>query len=171
MCMKNVNAVARLYNEVEIRNNPNRISTFKNQFDIISAKFNKENNPYIGDFYIVSEVNLLGTANQEDSETNIVEQRKKVKFKVRITKLSNENDKQYSWDVDEFVIDTSKEGLIIKGACVPYINFTKVSEVNRIQLTPNDYSGEYVIKILLKTSDLPEEANWIVQSISRLSVN
>ncbi len=171
MCMKNVNAVARLYNEVEMGNNPNRVSTFKNQFDIISAKFNNENNPYIGDFYIISEINLLGTAVQEDKETNIVEQQKKAKFKVRITKISDERDRQYSWDVDEFEIDTSKDGLIIEGACVPYVNFTKVSEVNKIQLTPNDYSGEYVIKILLESQNSSEERPWIVQSISRLSVN
>ncbi len=84
MCMQNVNAIARLYTEVETGNDPHRISVFKNQFDIISVKFDKENTPYIGDFYIVSEINLLGTGKEANKKFDIIEQKKRLDLKLEL---------------------------------------------------------------------------------------
>lgn len=169
MCMKNVNATSKLYDYVEFGDGETGNSIFQNQFDVIVAKFDENRHPYIGNFYVVSDINMLGTTSEADQSENIINAKKNVEFKIRVTKISSDANSQYSWNIDTFSIDLSEEGMI-HDACVPYANFTKVSKVTKIQLKPNDYCGNYVVKILIRTSTNSNDNLWVVQSISHLSV-
>ncbi len=169
MCMKNINATTKLYDHVVIGDGEIGYSLFQNQFDVITAKFDESGNPYIGGFYIVTDINLLGTSNENDKSNNVVEAKKSISVKIRVTKLSQDPETQYSWDLDTFDINMDEDNVKRRNACVPYVNYTKVSNITKIPLE-KDHSGEYVVKVLLRDSESSINSLWAVQSISRLCV-
>ena len=168
MCKKNVNAVTRLYDYVEIGSDALGRSLLQNQFDTICVQYESFEKPFIGGFYIVSQINLLGTSNEEEKASNAVSNETTLEFKIRITKVCLEKSKQYSWDVDTFEIDLSKEK--VYNACVPFVNYTKISKISKIYLEPDDFDGEYVVKILVRDKTLSNDEKWVVQGISNLFV-
>lgn len=162
MCMKNVNATVCLF--ASVRRNDEYVS-FSLPFDTIKCAL-RNNTPYISDFFIVANVNLMGTTNEEAKSHNIVQNEKKLNCLLRLTKISKESNERVSWDIEEFSIDASDKMIRFDGACVPTVNFRKVVEVNDIELTEN-YRGDYALKLLVRTN---EAEKWEVQSIVRLTV-
>lgn len=61
MCMKNINATLNLFASVE---RADKCISFSVPFDTIKCIF-KNNVPYISIFFIVANMNLLGTTNEE----------------------------------------------------------------------------------------------------------
>ena len=165
MCVRNLNAITRLYDYVDFnKQNPSK-SIYQNQFDIITAKFDEDGNPYIGGFYIVTDINVLGTTKEEYEKENFLNQHKAFNVKIRITKLNPDENKQYTWDIDTFTVNTANDDLI-ENACVPFINMANITEVNKIILDRNDYKGKYVVKVLIQKGD-----SWAIQSITGLKIN
>ena len=163
MCKRSVNAISRLYDFVSLGDCSIGESLYQNQFDTIKVLKDENGTPYIGNFSIVSDINLLGTSKDSERSTNYIESNTVAKFKIRLTKISEDANRQYSWDLDHFEIEPSS---LKQKACVDFLNFTKVTHINRILLKADDYIGRYVIKILLQD----DNEKWIVQSISNLFV-
>ena len=166
MCKQNVNVVTRLYDYVEYGES----IVFQDQFDVIHVKWSN-NRPYIGGFFIVTHINLLGTS--QKGTMNFIENQSKVCFKIRITKLNSDEKKQYTWDLDEFTIDLSKKEYI-QSACVKYMNSSKITQVEQLELRDDDWEGKYVIKVLILDTqvdkDSKDKPKWNVQSIMGLKV-
>ncbi len=165
MCKLNVNINARFYDGVKIENSSN---TYINQFNRIECKFEEEtNSKYIGPFYIVTDTTMLETQKEDRKSinllNNIIENNLKVKLRIRITKLNKDPEKQYKWDVDSFEIE--KDMCQINRACVHFLNHTRITKINRLELNSDDYAGNYVVKVLIE-----EENNLIVQSMTYLNV-
>lgn len=164
MCIRNINAISRLYDYANFDKQDPHKSIFQNQFDIISAKFDENGNPYIGGFYIITDINVLGTTKEEHKKDNFLESHKPFNVKIRITKINSEESKQYTWDIDTFTVNMANDDLIEK-ACVPFFNMANLTEVNRIILEKDDYIGKYVVKVLVQRDE-----DWVIQSITGLKV-
>ena len=162
MCMRNVNAVVTLF--ASVRTNDEYIS-FSVPFDTIKCII-KNNTPYISDFFIVANMNLMGTTKPECKDSNVVENCKELQCLIRLTKIAKDPNERLSWDIEKFSIDTSDKKYRFDDACVPTVNFRKIVEVQDIELTEN-YRGDYALKLLVRNN---EEDSWQVQSITRLTV-
>lgn len=162
MCMRSVNAILNLF--ASVRKTDEYIS-FSVPFDTIKCIF-INNVPYISEFFIVANMNLMGTTNEEAKKINVVENRKELFCLIRLTKTSNVSTERVSWDIEQFSIDTSDKTYRFDDACVPTVNYRKIVEVQNIELTEN-YRGDYALKLLVRTS---ENDPWDVQSIVRLTV-
>lgn len=162
MCMKSVNATVNLF--ASVRKSDEYIS-FSVPFDTIKCII-RNNVPYISDFFIVANMNLMGTTREDAKKINVVENNKELFCLIRLTKISNNPDERVSWDIEQFSIDTSDKTFRFDDACVPTVNYRKIVEVQNIELTEN-YRGDYALKLLVRTS---EKDSWEVQSIVRLTV-
>ena len=159
MCVKNINAISTLYKTVVL--NGNGTYTLSENINHFSVSGN-ETSPHIGNFNIITELCLMGERGEQDAPF-----KDGVKVRIRLTKLNRDPGKQYSWDIDEFDVDSNGEG--IGQACMPFITKKHITSVKSISLRPDDYRGGYVIKVLIK--DNPDEDKWKVQSISSLDVD
>lgn len=167
MCVQNVNATVSLFTEV--RNiEMQGAQEFVRPFDIIVSK-NINDNKYIGGFYIVVDITLLSTTNEEKQKTNVIYNNQKIDILIRLTKSSKDEERRLSLDIDEFTIDASNDNLIKRNACVDYINYKKIKkiDVNAIQLSPEAGTGDYIFKVLVKR---PCDAEYQVQSIHNLRI-
>ncbi len=167
MCVQNVNATVSLFTDVrkaEIQG----AQEFIRPFDIIISN-SLNGNKYIGGFYIVVDITLLSTTNDEKKKTNVLFNKQKIEILLRMTKSSNNKDKQLSLDIDEFTIDASNENLIKTNACVDYINYKKIKKIdtNAIQLSSEAGTGDYIFKVLVKR---PCDDDFQVQSLYNLRV-
>lgn len=160
MCRKYINTIARCYDDVEYCQNTYML---KKQFDSILIKYDEDKLPYIGGFYIVTDINILGTGKPENYDQNELEQGKKLKFKVRITKLNKDSQAQYSWDLDTFEVDTAEKS---EEACVKFINTSKIVKINRLYLEKDDFKGKYAIKVLVED----DNKKWDILTITGLYV-
>ena len=163
MCMKNINATLNLFANYRTDGDA---TSFSVPFDTIKCNIS-ENIPYISNFHIVSNFCLMGTTQEECKEENVVEKRGKLYCLVRLTKLSTDPDKRYSWDVKEFVINTDDNDLRFEGACVPCVNFRSTISIRSVKLISDDYLGDYALKILVRER---EDDKWQPQSIMKLTV-
>lgn len=165
MCLKNVNTITRFYDEIVYNSNT---VAYINQFDHVCVKYDEDNKPYIGDFFIVTDVNLLGTKKPELSNYNFIEKGDVVEFKIRLTKVNPEPEKQYTWDLDSFEIDTKED---FNEACVKYHNSTRITNIKKISLrTDDNFIGEYVVKVLIRKKNCSDNDKWNVQSIMLLVI-
>lgn len=113
-------------------------------------------------FGIALFINIRGS--ESDKLHNPLEQKKKLDFKVRLTRLSKDVKEQLSYDLTSFSIDLSDENLIQK-ACFPYVDLIKTVNVNNLELQS---AGDYVIKVLVKEAD---EDLYDIQITHQLSIN
>lgn len=142
MCMKYVNSNIQCFD-----------NTTKDLFGNIgfssileSVKSEQNDDKFIIDkFNIVTFINIRGTKSESNSN-NPVDMKKKMNFRIRLTKLSENEDEQISYDLKDFDIDLSDES-IIKKACFKYAERIEVTTVNKLEL---ESKGSYVIKILVK---------------------
>lgn len=162
MCMKNINATLNLFASVE---RADKCISFSVPFDTIKCIF-KNNVPYISNFFIVANMNLLGTTNEEAKKINVVENRKELFCLIRLTKISSVSTEKFSWDIERFSVDASNKAYRFDDARVPTVNYRKIVEVQNIKLTEN-CRGDYALKLLVRTS---KNEPWEVQSIARLTV-
>lgn len=183
MCMENTNAICKLYDHVIGGESDYSKFTYQNQFNGIALKFNESGIPYIGGFFVVTDLNFLGTTKEDKKATNVVNSKIPVRCQIKMTRVSRNPDKQLSWILDEFTIDPNTEGMIRRVACVETMDYTRVTPVDQILLNGSDYECEYVIKVLLKSEEQVNQQSeakenktdnksslWIVQTISHLKV-
>lgn len=142
MCMKYVNANVQCFDSVT--NNIFNLGRtgFSSILDSVKAK-EKNGKYYIGDFNIVTFLNIRGTKGG-DNLSNPVDAQKKLIFRVRLTKLDEDSEKQLSYDLKDFEVDLSKK---VHQACFNYVERIEITNVGEICL---DSKGAYVIKILVK---------------------
>lgn len=167
MCVQNVNATISLFTEVrnaEIQG----AQEFVRPFDIIISKTINDNK-YIGGFYIVVDINLLSTTNEEKQKDNVIYNHKPLDVIVRLTKSHKDKEKRLSLDVDEFIIDAANDNLIKRNACVDYISYKKIKKIdtNAIQLSKEAGTGDYIFKVLVKR---PCDTEYQVQSVYNLRI-
>ena len=116
----------------------------------------------IDNFSIVTFVNVRGTQSESNPD-NPVDNGKKLNFRIRLTKLSENEEEQISYDLKDFDIDLS-DNSIIKQACFKYAERIEVTTIDKLEL---DANGAYVIKILVKDS---EKELYDVQMIHHLYI-
>ena len=162
MCMRSVNATVNFFFFVK---KDDEYISFSVPFDTIKCVI-KNNIPYISDFFIVANLNLMGTTNETFKADNIVENDRELFCLLRLTKISKDVSQRVSWDIDKFSVDSSDMTYRFNDACVATVNYRKIVEVQNIQLTDN-YRGDYALKLLVRTDECD---SWEVQTIARLTV-
>lgn len=162
MCIQYLNANLMLFRSVTKNNH--EITGFLEPFDCIDTDC-QNGSIAIKDFNIVTYINLL-ESNQKKAE-NILDLRKTLQVCIRLTKCTKNDDERLSVDLDNFDIVTKDSNDIVYDACVPYLNFKRITHVDSIHLDIPNPKGSYVIKILVKT---PDEAKYTVQSIHHLKI-
>ena len=112
MCMKDVNANIQCFD--------GRVGGlfgsfgFSSMLESVRAE-EKDGNYIIGGFNIVTFINIRGT-NNLDVQDNPINNKQKLHFRLRLTKLSENKEEQISYNLKDFVIDLSKSDDIHK-AC------------------------------------------------------
>lgn len=144
MCMKYVNINVQCF---ETKTNAifgNR--EFLSLLDSVKAE-RKDNKYSIGGFSVVTFINIRGTKNT-DTKDNPLNKKEKLDFRIRLTKLTADKNKQTSYNLKDFSMDLSDESVVSK-ACFDYIERIEITNVEDLML---DEPGSYVIKVLVKTS-------------------
>lgn len=144
MCMKYVNINVQCF---ETKTNAifgNR--EFLSLLDSVKAE-RKDNKYSIGGFSVVTFINIRGTKNT-DTKDNPLNKKEKLDFRIRLTKLTADKNKQTSYNLKDFSMDLSDESVVSK-ACFNYIERIEITNVEDLML---DEPGSYVIKVLVKTS-------------------
>ena len=144
MCMKYVNINVQCF---ETKTNAifgNR--EFLSLLDSVKAE-RKDNKYSIGGFSVVTFINIRGTKNT-DTKDNPLNKKEKLDFRIRLTKLTADKNKQTSYNLKDFSMDLSDESVLSK-ACFDYIERIEITNVEDLML---DEPGSYVIKVLVKTS-------------------
>ena len=157
MCMKYVNVTVDCYQSV-IKLDNNSILSLNGPCDAV--KFKKiGDRSYIGGFFVVTHVNLLGTNKEENKDKSLLERKGKLEVTVRLTRCDKVEDRQIGFDLDKFVVDpySDENKNNIHKACFPYFNYKRVTQVNNVELPLGE--GTYVIKVLVR--DLSEERQTI----------
>lgn len=163
MCTQYLNANVALFKSVTKNNNG--IAGFLEPFDCIIAD-SGNNIVAIKDFNIVTYINLLESS--EKKANNILDLRETLQVCIRLTKCTKNIDERLSIDLDCFNIVTKDSKDIIYDACVPYLNFKRITYVDNIDLDIANPRGSYVIKVLVK---IPSEEKYTVQSIYHLKID
>lgn len=159
MCISNINAVANLYKSYTT--NSNSTQSFENSFDTVVA-IRENRNVYIEDFFVVVDYRIMGTTDENKKKDNVIIQKKPLYVKIRLTKLSSDEGKQYFLDLGEDKIDNEN----ILHADVDYISLRKISRVKKIDFSDIGV-GEFVVKVLMKTNI---DDDWNIQSLTPLNV-
>lgn len=162
MCTSYLNANVALFRSVA-RNN-NDVIAFCEPFDCIVADC-QGGNLFIKDFNIITYINLLES--NKNHAKNILDERETLQVCIRLTKCTKDINEKLSLDLDKFDIKTKDAKNIVYDACVPYLNFSRITHVESINLDIENPRGSYVIKVLVKT---PKDEKYMVQSIYHLQV-
>lgn len=161
MCISNVNATAELIKSIT---NENEQRVFSMPFDTFLLNSGECS---IRNFHIMVNLTLMGTTNEENKRTNVVETNGILYVLIRLTRLSSDINNQLSVDLDRFSIDVSSSDIVKMQACVPYVNYERLLKINELPLPESDPTGNYVLKVLVKTS---QDTQWNVQSLSPVFV-
>lgn len=162
MCIKYINTNTALFKNVTKNNSD--VTGFLEPFDCIIADC-IDNVVSIKDFNIVTYINLMGSKNK--NVDNILTDGKTLQVCIRLTKCTQNSNECLSIDLDTFEIETKNSKNIIYDACVPYLNFTRITAVDDIKLDIDNPRGSYVIKTLVKTNN---SEKYTVQSIYHLEI-
>lgn len=147
MCMKYVNANVQCFSSA----GPSYFSLLKQPLCCESVKAKEVNGKYIiGNFDIVTFVNIRGTT-AGNNKDNPLDAKEKLEFKIRLTKLDPDPEKQLSYDLGEFTMDLSDKSNV-RTACFKYVERIESLSVDNVAL---ESKGDYVIKILVKKSGDP----------------
>lgn len=158
MCYKYVNTNVQCFKTV--KNSLLGNTQFSNIVDTVYSK-QKNNKFIIDDFSIVTFINIRGT--KSNNPYNPLDQKKKLLFKIRLTKIHKEESKQLSYDLRDFSIDLSDKTQV-KTACFDYLEKIEVTNVNDLELNEK---GSYVIKILIKDE---KDSKYQIQMVHPISV-
>lgn len=162
MCTQYLNANVALFKAVTKNNN--EVTGFFEPFDCIVADCSNKV-IRINEFNIITYINLLESSNKNAG--NILDNRETLQVKLRLTKCTKNDNERLSLDLDDFEIKTKDSGDIVYDACVPYLNYKRITHVENIDLDIENPKGSYVIKVLVKT---PAEQKYTVQSIYHLKI-
>ena len=162
MCTQYLNANIALFKSVTKSNN--EVTGFFEPFDCIVAD-NSSKVIRINEFNIITYINLLESSNKKAN--NILDKRETLQVKIRLTKCTKDDNERLSIDLDDFEIVTKDSEDIVYDACVPYLNYKRITHIENIDLDIENPKGSYVIKVLVKT---PEEPKYTVQSIYHLKI-
>lgn len=162
MCMQYLNANVALFKTVKKNNND--VMGFLEPFDCIAADCSNKVLS-IKDFNIITYINLL-ESNQKKA-SNILDNREELQVCLRLTKCTKDLDERLSIDLDKFKIITKDSEDIVYDACVPYLNFKRITYVDNIELDISNPRGSYVIKVLAKR---PNDEKYTVQSTYHLKI-
>lgn len=129
----------------------------------------KEDVVSIGNFFVVTHINLLGTNDEENKHYSILEKGENLDVIVRLTKCDIDENNQRYIDLDCFTVDLQDEEnkKNIHKACFSYFNYKRITKIEPIKLPLG--IGTYVIKVLVKESS-QEDTKYTIQSMSHLSV-
>lgn len=159
MCMQYINANIALFREIS--KNKNEDISLVDPFKRIIA-----DRKTISEFAIVSYITLMGS--NKKKANNILDRRGKLEVCIRLTKCTLEDSERISYDLDKFVIDTEDEANIVyEDACVPYLNYKRISNIGKIEINLDNPQGSYVVKILVKELN---ETKYTVQSLHHLEI-
>lgn len=163
MCMKYVNASAKCFKSITIAGN----SVVSYDIPFTSIRHDDGVSMSIGKFSVVTNIDFLGTANEEHKSENPLESRKTLDFIIRLTKCDTEKEKRLGYDLDSFSINLSDmyDNNQVSMACFGFLNYTRTTNIDRIALPGG--TGKYVIKILIKDS---LEDDYTIQSMSQLVI-
>ena len=145
MCMKYINSNVQCFN-LSTKGLLGNVG-FSSILDSVKS-IQKEDKYIIDDFSIVTFINIRGTKNENNME-NPLNAKKKLNFRIRLTKLSENEDEQMSYDLKDFDIDLSDES-VVKKACFKYVERIEIINVENLTLSS---TGSYVIKVLVKNSE------------------
>lgn len=146
MCMKYVNVNVCCFDDINSNILNLGRTTFTAMLDSVKSK-EKNGKFFIGDFNIVTFINVRGTKTGNKSD-NPLDAGQRLDFKVRLTKLDSDPSNQLSYDLTNFSVDLSqKESL--HHACFAYKEHVEITSVDSLSL---ESKGAYVIKILVKES-------------------
>ena len=162
MCTQYLNANIALFKGV--KKNNNEIVAFVEPFDCIVADCSG-NVVAIKDFNVITYINMLESSGKKAG--NILDMRKTLQVCIRLTKCTKDIEEKLSVDLDNFCIETRDSSDIVYDACVPYLNFKRITHVDNINLDIANPRGSYVIKVLTKT---PDDEKYTVQSIQHLKI-
>lgn len=164
MCMKYVNASARCYKSItSIENNVM-------SYDIPFISIMHDNDTAgvaISKFAIVTNIDFLGTNNENHKCNNPLENKRTLDFIIRLTKCSIEENERIGYDLDSFSINLAEmyKTNQVNKACFDFLNYTRTTKIDKLELPGG--VGKYVIKILVKDS---EEKDYTIQAMSQLIV-
>lgn len=150
--MHNINITINSYEKVDGWDfqSPEKASLI-NPFDIIIL--NHEKKEYF--FYVVIECNVFASSKENALKKD---------FKMRV-KLSHNNHKTLIIDssifkYEQFNYDTD----------IPYCNARRIIKVNLIELFGDDIVGLYTFKVLIKEVNEKCNCNWILKSLTSITV-
>lgn len=163
MCMKYVNASAKCYKSITVADN----SVVSYDIPFTSIRHDDGVSMSIGKFAIVTNIDFLGTSNEQHRSENPLESRRTLDFIIRLTKCDAEKGKRLGFDLDAFSINLSEmyDNDQVNMACFGFLNYTRTTNVDKIVLPGG--TGKYVIKILIKDST---EDDYTIQSMSQLVI-
>ena len=158
MCMKPLNVNTCCYKNVTTKDN--KLVSFDQPFSGIVLNHTDEGKFTTGDFVVVTQINVMGT-NQEDHKLdNPLEQRKSLDFIIRLTKRDKDPAKQIGVDLDAFTVNLQEQEAAIERACYQFFNLTRVTRVKDFEVIGGP--GNYIIKVLVKET---ESDKWIIQNM------
>lgn len=162
MCKKYVNASARCYKSITLINN--NIISHNIPFEGIRHDENI-NGISINNFFIMTNIDFLGTNNEEHKNENPLESKRTLDFIIRITTCDNKQNIGY--DIDSFSVDLRemRKTNQINRACFDFLNYTRTTKIDNLDLPGG--TGKYVIKVLVKDS---EEKDYTIQTMSQLMI-
>ena len=164
--MNYINATTRCYSSV-LFDGQGKIVSLNNPQDSFLGEFLENGDVSVGNFYIQTEITVMGT-NKEDAD-NPINDNMNLHFTLRITACDSDPQKQTYNDIDEFDIDLGKlkedHRLII--ACYPFLSTFRITGVKKILLPPSK-TGKYVLKVLVRTTNNPEDN--CIQSMSPFNI-
>ena len=162
MCTKYLNANIALFKTVSKNNN--KVIAFGEPFDCLIADC-EGNEISITDFNVITYLNLLESSGKNAG--NVLDRRGNLEVCIRLTKCTKESEERLSVDLDRFEIITEGSQDIHYDACVPYLNYKRITHIDSINLDVVNPKGSYVIKVLVKE---PTDEKYTVQAITHLTI-
>ena len=166
MCDKYINATVCLYKSVDLsaENDP---LAFNRPFDGVITVQAENGTERIGSFVVVTQLCLIGTITEEHHAENILHSKGHLDVLIRLTKCDKEESNRLAIDIDRFDIDIANSPELLQQACFPFLNYTRITKVQPLDLIAG--SGSYVIKVLIKRHEEPEN-QFMIQAMRQLSV-
>ena len=165
MCMKYVDANTTCYKSVTM--DGDKIVSLNAPFEVIKST-SADGTSFIGDFFLITQIDFLGTNDPQHKQENPLEQKRTIDFIIRLTKCSKEQEHQCV-DLDSFSINLEEmyKNHKVCTACFDFFNYTKITNVNKVVLNNDNDSVKYVIKVLIKDS---EDTEYSIQSMTQLII-
>lgn len=155
MCMQYINANVALFKKIV----KSDAISFSEPFHAIAA-----DGKAVGGFSIASYFTLLGSGGGKAK--NVIDRKGELDVCIRLMKCAPDENERVSYDLDEFQINAKDAtNLIHDDACVPYLNYKRVSNIERIGIRQPE--GSWVVKILVRE---PGEKKYVVQSMHHLTI-